>query len=181
MRTNLACYAAETHTRPCFAVDESTFLGRVAVTTPVGFRPAKEEVVARDVTTTYQSAHETMRTTAFPPTVTDEFPPFRETHFTSESAFASAPFEAVDGVLEGPSLDAVAALSTERVVSMTRRELIEVIRSVRGNHLLPGVRERLPQMDGETLRRLVFLTRRYCRNRQRLSADAAAGVAVSCC
>lgn len=74
----------------------------------------------------------------------------------------------------------VAALSEERVTAMTRRELIDVIRSVRGNHLLPGVRERLAQMDGETLRRLVFLTRRYCRNQQRLAEDAAAGVAVSC-
>ena len=117
-----------------------------------------------------------MRTTAFPSTVTDEFTTFREPHYTSESR----QFAAVDAGPELPSLDAVAALSAERIVSMTRRELIEVIRSVRGDHLRPGVRERLPQMDGETLRRLVFLTRRYCRNRQRLSEDAAAGVAVGC-
>ncbi len=62
----------------------------------------------------------------------------------------------------------VAPLSTERILELGRGELIDLIRSVRATHLRPGVLERLPQMDGETLRRLVFLTRRYCRNQQLL-------------
>ncbi|MDQ3330758.1 MAG: hypothetical protein M3552_08900 [Planctomycetota bacterium] len=66
----------------------------------------------------------------------------------------------------------VAALSTERILEMTRTELIDVIRSVRASHLRPGVVERLPQMDGDTLRRLVFLTRRYCRHQQLLAENA---------
>ena len=53
---------------------------------------------------------------------------------------------------------------------MSRQDLVNVIRSTRGDHLRPGVLERLPQMDAETLRKLVFLTRRYCRNQQ-LFAD----------
>lgn len=118
-----------------------------------------------------------IRTTAFPPTVTDDSPVRRGPHFTAESRQRGpGDFEACHY-----SVDEVAALSTERVMTMTRRELIEVIRSVRGGHLLPGAQERLPQMDGETLRRLVFLTRRFCRNQQRLAEDAAAGVAVACC
>jgi hypothetical protein len=76
----------------------------------------------------------------------------------------------------------VAALSTEAILAMSRPELIEVIRSVRGGHLRPGVRERLPQMDRETLRRLVFLTRRLCRNRQLLEThDAPAGLVAAYC
>lgn len=63
----------------------------------------------------------------------------------------------------------IAALSTDQVLSMTRSELADVIRSVRGAHLRPGVLERLSMMDGETLRRLVFLTRRFCRNKLLLS------------
>jgi len=59
----------------------------------------------------------------------------------------------------------VAALSAEQILELKRSELIDVIRSVRASHLRPGVLERLPQMDGDTLRRLVFLTRRYCRHR----------------
>lgn len=59
----------------------------------------------------------------------------------------------------------VAALSTEQVFELKRSQLIDIIRSVRASHLRPGVLERLPQMDGDTLRRLVFLTRRYCRHR----------------
>lgn len=70
--------------------------------------------------------------------------------------------------------DEVAALSAARILVMSRPELIGVIDSVRGGHLRPGVLERLPQMDGETLRRLVFLTRRFCRNQQSLAEPLAA-------
>jgi hypothetical protein len=59
----------------------------------------------------------------------------------------------------------VAALSAEQILELKRSESIDLIRSVRSSHLRPGVIERLPQMDGITLRRLVFLTRRYCRHR----------------
>ncbi len=59
----------------------------------------------------------------------------------------------------------VAALSAEQILELKRSEAIDLIRSVRASHLRPGVIERLPQMDGITLRRLVFLTRRYCRHR----------------
>jgi hypothetical protein len=117
-----------------------------------------------------------IRTTAFPPAATGDSTLRRGPHFSVETRqHAAADFED-----SRYTADEVAALSEERIMAMTRRELIEVIRSVRGGHLLPGARERLPQMDGETLRRLVFLTRRFCRNQQRLAEDAAAGVAVGC-
>lgn len=79
------------------------------------------------------------------------------------------------------TLDEVAALSAEKIFLMSRPELVGVISSVRGGHLRPGVVDRLPQMDGETLRRLVFLTRRFCRNQQRLAAPAPAPHFVSGC
>ncbi len=104
-------------------------------------------------------------TTAFAPTVTDDFLVTEESGFDCESRQVAA--------TEG-GIARVAAMSTDRVMEMTRGEMIEVIGSVRGGHLLPGVRERLPRMDGEMLRRLVFLTRRYCRDQQQL----AEGVAV---
>jgi hypothetical protein len=80
------------------------------------------------------------------------------------------------------SIAEVAALPTERILGMTRSELIGVIRSVRGRHLRPGVVERLPQMDDDTLQKLVFLTRRYCRNQQLLSEpDAPASLVAAYC
>lgn len=67
----------------------------------------------------------------------------------------------------------VAALRSDRILTMSRTELIGVLRSVRGNHLRSGLIDRLPQMDGETLRKLVFLTRRFCRNQQALDTPLA--------
>lgn len=58
----------------------------------------------------------------------------------------------------------VASLSTPRIMEMTGSELAEVICKVRLGHLRPGVLEQLSRMDGTTLRRLVFATRRYCRD-----------------
>ena len=79
---------------------------------------------------------------------------------------------------EAYTSDEVAAIATDRIMAMSRPELIEVIRSVRGGHLRPGVLERLPHMDCETLRRLVFVTRRYCRNRQAMAEPDASASAV---
>lgn len=114
-----------------------------------------------------------MRTTAFPPTgLEDTF----ATELRPHIAVAAR-----DDSTGRFTADEVAALSTERILSMGRRDLIDVIRSVRGGHLLPEVRERLPQMDAETLRRLVFLTRRYCRHRQLLNEGAPAGLVATYC
>jgi hypothetical protein len=113
-----------------------------------------------------------MRTT-FPPTVKDEPVPVATPTFTER--YHPAPAQ------NGYALAEVAALPTERIEMMSRSELIEVIRSIRGGHLRPGVRERLPLMDAETLRKLVFLTRRYCRNQQLLGEDdLAAGIVAAC-
>jgi hypothetical protein len=95
--------------------------------------------------------------------------PFQKPHFSTAIRDASVTeHEAADGGGFRNSLATmkqIAALSTERILELKRSELIDAIRSVRASHLRPGVLERLPQMDGDTLRRLVFLTRRYCRNR----------------
>jgi hypothetical protein len=103
----------------------------------------------------------------------------RRPHFAVPARDGSKSAE--DGSNGRFTADEVAALSTERILSMGRRDLIDVIRSVRGGHLLPEVRERLPQMDGETLRRLVFLTRRYCRHRQLLKEGSPAGLVAAYC
>ena len=127
-----------------------------------------------------------MRTTAFPPAVTDDAPLFesapyaRGPHFAALTDFETGFRPTADGHDAAYTAAEVAALSEDRIRAMGRRELIEVIRSVRGAHLRPGIHERLPQMDGETLRRLVFLTRRYCRNQERIAEDARAGLAFSC-
>ncbi len=118
----------------------------------------------------------------FPPTLTDELstdvsapPPPGEAYVdttdpaTSDGRNLPIPFRTYRY-----SPDEVAALSAACIMLMSRAEQIGVINSVRGGHLRPGVLERLPQMDGETLRRLVFLTRRYCRNQQRLAEPLAA-------
>src|SRR3712207_6392019 len=103
-----------------------------------------------------------MRTTAFPPTVQDDSFTFHRPHFSPEAGDGPSYVRQIGNAEAAPegrfTVAEVAALSTERISAMGRRELIEVIRSVRGGHLLPEVRERLPQMDAETLRRLVFLT-----------------------
>lgn len=78
-------------------------------------------------------------------------------------------------VSEGEPSDArqftaeIASLSTARIMEMTAGELADVIRKVRMAHLNPGVLEQLARMDGTTLRRLVFATRRYCRDQALLS------------
>lgn len=114
-----------------------------------------------------------MRMTTFPPTATDEPESLRAPHFRQIGPVApqdGAYWASRDDRLDGRHSESeVAALSTEAIQAMSRSEMIAVIRSVRGRHLLPGVLERLPQMDGDTLRKLVFLTRRYCRNQQLLS------------
>lgn len=120
-----------------------------------------------------------MRTDAFPPTVSDDDLFHESPDFEGRDEILSDD-AALCGATGRYSTADVAALPVDRVDAMSRRELIDVVRSVRGGHLLPGVRERLPQMDRETLRRLVFLTRRFCRNQQRLREDANAGVAVAC-
>jgi hypothetical protein len=95
--------------------------------------------------------------------------PFRKPHFAPAARDASfTEHEDTDGDDFRSARDAmkqIAALSTEKILELKRSELIDAIRSVRASHLRPGVLERLPLMDGDTLRRLVFLTRRYCRNR----------------
>lgn len=105
---------------------------------------------------------------------------------TKEPFSAAKAFHSSHSTPHRPSsegrLAEVAALATDHILAMTRSELADVIRSVRGSHLLPGVLERLSIMDGETLRRLVFLTRRYCRNRLLLEEEAASpGTVVSYC
>lgn len=127
------------------------------------------------------SARKIMRTTAFP--ATDDSALLESSHFAGGPHFEPLRgFETGSRRLPVGAYTAaeVAALSEERILGMTRRELIDVIRSVRGDHLRPGIYERLPQMDAETLRRLVFLTRRYCRNQERIAEDARAGLAFSC-
>lgn len=122
-----------------------------------------------------------MRPTAFLPTVTEdprttEGSPFSDIpRFSEPDDESTGAIRQIGGVREARtgrySADEIASLSTERLMAMSRRDLIDVIRSVRGGHLRPGVLERLPMMDAETLRRLVFLTRRFCRNQQRLNED----------
>jgi len=126
-----------------------------------------------------------MRTTALPPAVTDDTPLFESAHYAGGPHFEpSTGFgtgaDRLPADEDAYTVAEVAALSEDRVRRMSRRELIEVIRSVRGTHLRPGIHERLPQMDGETLRRLVFLTRRFCRNQQRIAEDTRSGLAFSC-
>lgn len=58
----------------------------------------------------------------------------------------------------------VAALSSREISRMSSEEMVQVIRAIRMPHLREGVNERLPYLGEDTLRRLVFLTRRYCRN-----------------
>ena len=108
---------------------------------------------------------------------TDQSPvtTFAGPHFRTELSSLSADRRAAY------SPDEVAALATERIESMSRAELIDVIRSIRGRHLRPGVVERLPDMDAETLRRLVFVTRRYCRNQQSLEGAAESPGHVAIC
>ena len=114
-----------------------------------------------------------MRTIAFAPPVTEDYSPFERSRFSAEaSRFSNIEAESGAGTVAE-----VAALSADRILTMTRAELVEVIGSVRGGHLRPGVQERLPQLDCETLRRLVFLTRRYCRNQQQLTEGVPAGAA----
>jgi hypothetical protein len=58
----------------------------------------------------------------------------------------------------------VAALSSREISRMSCEEMVQVIRAIRLPHLREGMNDRLPYLGEETLRRLVFLTRRYCRN-----------------
>ena len=112
-----------------------------------------------------------MRMTISPPTLSAEPSAFRNPHFE-----IAAPVE------EGCRTAELAALSTDQILSMSREELIEVIRAARGRHLRPGVLERLPQMDLDTLQKLVFLTRRYCRNQQLLAeGDASPSLVAAYC
>lgn len=62
----------------------------------------------------------------------------------------------------------IASLSTSRIGEMSRGQLVEIIRTVRGNHLRPGVLEGLSAMDTPTLRRLVLATRRFCQGQSLL-------------
>ena len=120
-----------------------------------------------------------MRTTALPPAADDSPSPFT-TGFEFEPAFAPVPRIGRTADLAAFSDDEVAALPTTRIAEMTRQELIAVIRGVRADHLRPELRERLPQMDGETLRRLVFLTRRLCRDRQELTSGPYRPAGLAC-
>ena len=103
------------------------------------------------------------------PQVSTQSLPFRKPHFAAASIETDLELEDdVDGDAFRQPIDAmkrIAGLSAEDILELKRSELIDLIRSVRASHLRPGVLERLPQMDGDTLRRLVFLTRRYCRHR----------------
>ena len=88
----------------------------------------------------------------------------------SDSAMVETPLGATSSVIgAGPSMAEIASLSTVRIMEMTRADLADVIRKVRMRHLRPGVLEQLSRMDGATLRRLVFATRRYCRSQALLS------------
>lgn len=87
-----------------------------------------------------------------------------------ESAIAESPVVANETAIgSGSSMAEIASLSTVRIMEMTRSDLADVIRKVRLRHLRPGVLEQLSRMDGATLRRLVFATRRYCRDQALLS------------
>ena len=74
----------------------------------------------------------------------------------------------------------VAALSSEEIASLNRAELIAVIRGIRENHLRPGVREQLPMLDTATLRRLVELTRRLCRQQQSSKQESESEPLLTC-
>jgi hypothetical protein len=58
----------------------------------------------------------------------------------------------------------IATLSGEQIERMSNEHIVSAIRAVRASHLREDVAENLPYMDRPTLERLLYLTRRYCRN-----------------
>ena len=64
-----------------------------------------------------------------------------------------------------PTCNDVASLSEFEIRRMSDDQMVRIICSIRGQHLLDELAERLPYLDRATLTRLTFLTRRYCQNR----------------
>jgi len=60
----------------------------------------------------------------------------------------------------------IAELTDDSIRRMNRHEMARVVRAVKAQHLRPGVAESLTNYAPEMLRRLVFLTRRWCRDQQ---------------
>lgn len=60
----------------------------------------------------------------------------------------------------------IARLTDDSIQRMDNREMARVVRAVRTQHLRPGVAELLVNYPVETLRSLVVLTHRWCRQQQ---------------
>jgi hypothetical protein len=74
------------------------------------------------------------------------------------------PASAIDELEALPDKDCVAALAGAQIEELERDELIRAIKAARVPFIRPSDEKRLEMYDNDTLRRLVYLSRRMCRN-----------------
>jgi hypothetical protein len=74
------------------------------------------------------------------------------------------PLSAIDELEALPEKDSVAALAGVQIDEMERDELIRAIKAAHVPFIRPSDEKHLAMYDSDTLRRLVYLCRRMCRN-----------------
>jgi len=75
-----------------------------------------------------------------------------------------SPVSAIDEQEALPDKDCVAALAGVEIDELERDELIRAIKAAHVPFIRPSDEQRLEMYDNNTLRRLVYLSRRMCRN-----------------
>lgn len=75
-----------------------------------------------------------------------------------------APTFAIEELEALPDKDSVAALAGVQIEQLERDELIRAIKAAQVPFIRPSDEKRLAMYDNDTLRRLVYLSRRVCRN-----------------
>ena len=76
----------------------------------------------------------------------------------------ASPPSAIDELEALPDKDSVAALAGVQIDEMERDELIRAIKAAHVPFIRPNDEQHLAMYDSDTLRRLVYLCRRMCRN-----------------